>query len=335
MEGGLLMKVFITQNIEQESIELLESKGIEVQTSGVDRPLSRSEFLDGIKDADAIIFVWHTEQMDKEAFEIAKNLKIIARRGVGYDNIDLEEAKKRNIFVTVTPVHTHTIADLTFGLLINAARKIHLADAFVRNGEWTEGGVWVARKFMGYDIHHKKIGIIGLGKIGKNMAKRAKGFDMEVAYFDVNRQPEAEEELGITYSSLDELLAESDFISINCALTESTRNLINGEAINKMKNTAILVVSARGGIVDESALYKALTEGKLGGAGLDVFDPEPIQADNPLLKLDNVVFTPHLGASVQETRVLMAVTAAEEVLRVLKNEQPKFPLFNFNSEVKF
>jgi D-3-phosphoglycerate dehydrogenase len=322
------MKVFITQNIEQESIDLLEANGVEVRTSGVDGPLSREEFLSSITDVDAIIFVWHTEIMDKAAFEVAKNLKIIARRGVGHENIDLEEAKKRNIPVTVTPVHTNTIADLTFGLLINAARKIHLADAFVRNGEWKEAGVSVARKFMGYDVHHKKIGIIGLGKIGKHMVQRAKGFEMEVSYYDVFRQVGYEIEMNIEYKTLDDLLATSDFISINCAFTESTRNLIDAKAIAKMKSNAIIVVSARGGIIDEVALYEALKEKRIAAAGLDVFDPEPIDANSPLLQLENTVFTPHLGASVQETRVLMAVTAAEDVIRVLKNQEPLYPLFS-------
>ena len=327
------MKVFITQTLEKEAIELLETVA-EVKTSGVDRPLTREEFLDGIKDADAVIHVWHTEQMDKEALDAAPNLKIVARRGVGHDNIDSEEASRRGIYTTVTPVHTHTIADLTFGLVINAARKIHLADAFVRSGQWTEGGVWVAQKFMGYDVHHKTIGIIGFGNIGKHLAKRAKGFDMNVLYFDVNRQPEAEKELGVEYASLDTLLANSDFVSVNCALTESTRNLIDREAIAKMKNDAILVVTARGGIVDETALYEALINGELGGAGLDVFEPEPISPDNPLLKLENVVFTPHLGASVSETRVKMAVTAAEDIIRVLSGEKPVYPLVPRQSQVQ-
>lgn len=321
------MKVFITQNIEQEAIDLLEQHGVEVRTSGVDRPLTREEFLSNITDVNAIIFVWHTEIMDEEAFNVAKELKILARRGVGYDNIDLEEAKKRNIPVTVTPVHTNTIADLTFGLIINAARNLHLADAFVRNGEWKEAGVSVARRFMGHDVHHKKIGIIGLGKIGKHMVKRAQGFEMEVSYYDVFRQEEYEKEMNITYKSLDELLRTSDFITINCALTESTRNLIDFDAIAKMKKNAIIVLSARGGIIDEKALYEALKEKRIAAAGLDVFNSEPIEQDNPLLKLDNIVFTPHLGASVQETRVLMAVTAAEEVMRVFQNEEPLYPLF--------
>lgn len=322
------MKVFITQEIEKEAVDLLKTVA-EVKTSGVDRPLTRQEFLDGIKDADAVILVWHTEIMDKEAFDAAPNLKIVARRGVGYDNIDVEEAKRRGIYATVTPVHTNTIADLTFGLCINAARRLHMADAFVRSGQWTEdkSGTWVAKRFMGFDVHHKTMGIIGFGRIGKHMAKRAKGFEMNVLYNDVTRQPDAEKELDVEYASLDKLFAESDFITVNCALTDSTRNLINKESISKMKKNAIIVCSARGGIVDEAALYEALVEGRLGGAGLDVFEPEPIQPDNPLLKLENVTFSPHLGTSVYESRVKMAVTAAEEVMRVFADEKPEFPLW--------
>ena len=321
------MKVFITQEIEQEAIELLKTVA-EVKTSGADGPLTRQEFLDGIKDADAVIMVWHTEMMDKEAFDAAPNLKIVARRGVGYDNIDVAEAKRRGIYVTVTPVHTNTIADLTFGMLINAARKLHLADAFVRSGQWTEdkSGVWVAKRFMGFDVHHKTIGIIGFGRIGKHMAKRALGFEMKVLYHDVNRQPDVEKELGVEYASLDRLYAEADFISVNCALSESTKNLINREAISKMKKNAIIVCSARGGIIDEAALYEALVEGRLGGAGLDVFEPEPIHSDNPLLKLENVTFSPHLGTSVYESRVKMVVTAAEDIIRVFSGEKPEYPL---------
>jgi D-3-phosphoglycerate dehydrogenase len=321
------MKVFITQKLEEEAIALLNGVA-DVQTSGVNRPLSRDEFLVGLKDAEAVILIWHTEQMDKAAFDAAPKLKIVARRGVGYDNIDVEEAKRRGIYVTVTPVHTNTIADLTFGLIINAARRLTLADAFVRGGQWTKerSGTWVANKFMGYDVHHKTIGIIGFGRIGQHMAKRAQGFEMKVLYYDVRRDIQAEKELHAEYVSLDILLRQSDFVSVNCALTESTRHLLDREAIAKMKRSAILVVSARGGIVDESALYEALKEGRLGGAGLDVFEPEPISPDDPLLKLDNVVFSPHMGTNVYETRVLMAVTAAEDVVRVLSGEKPKYSL---------
>ncbi|MGH0348815.1 2-hydroxyacid dehydrogenase [Sinorhizobium meliloti] len=320
------MKVFITQPLEREAITLLENAGIEVVCSGVSRPLTRKEFLDGIADADGVIFVWHTEVLDSEALDHAPKLKIAARRGVGYDNIDIAEAERRGIEVTVTPVHTHTIADLTFGLMINAARKLHHADAFVRSGQWTEAGTWVAQRFIGYDVSYKTIGIIGFGKIGKHMAKRARGFDMEVLYNDVISQPEAEKELGATFVSLDELYARSDFISINCALTEQTRSMIGREAIAKMKDTAVIVLSARGGIVDEEALYEALSTGKLGAAGLDVFEEEPVSLDSPLLKLENTAFSPHLGTSVMETRVRMATTAAEDVIRVLREQAPLYSL---------
>lgn len=320
------MKVFITQPLEHEAVEQLEAAGIEVTCSGVKRPLTRTEFLDGIADADGVIFVWHTEQLDAEAFAHAPRLKIAARRGVGYDNIDLDQARRRGVYVTVTPVHTHTIADLTFGLMINAARKLHLADRFVRDGQWTEAGTWVAQRFMGYDVSYKTMGIVGLGRIGQHMAKRAKGFDMDVRYFDLHRQPQAEKELGVRYVEMDEILAQSDFIALTCALTERTHKLIDAEAIAKMKSTAVLVLSARGGIVDEAALYDALANGRLGAAGLDVFEQEPVQPDNPLLKLENVALSPHLGASVQETRVLMATTAAQDVIRVLDGGQPQFAL---------
>lgn len=320
------MKVFITQPLEREAVALLESAGIEVTCSGVSRPLTRTEFLDGIRDVDAVIFVWHTEQLDAEAMDHAPKLKVAARRGVGYDNIDVKEARRRGIPVTVTPVHTHTIADLTFGLMINAARKLHHADAFVRRGEWTKAGTWVAQKFMGFDVSYKTIGIIGLGKIGKHMAKRARGFEMDVLYNDPVRNPAAEAELGAKFVSLDELYASADFISVNCALTDTSRHMIGRDAISKMKNTAVIVVSARGGIIDEDALYDALSTGRLGAAGLDVFEDEPIRPDHPLLKLENTAFSPHLGTSVQETRVKMATTAAEDVIRILRGEAPVYPL---------
>ncbi|MFC1799040.1 2-hydroxyacid dehydrogenase [Thermodesulfobacteriota bacterium] len=323
------MKVFITQLLEQEAIDIL-SEVAEVKTSGVGRPLTRKEFLDGIKDADAVIHVWHTEIMDEAAMDSAPNLKVISRRGVGYDNIDIDAATRRGIFVTYTPVHIATISDLTFGLIINAARRLHRADAFVRSGAWTEGGSWVAKKFMGYDVNHKNLGIIGLGRIGYEVAKRGKGFDMKVKYYDVVKKSDAEKELNIEYSDLEELIKTSDFIAVTCAKTEKTKNLMNAERISMMKEGAILVVSARGGIVDEKALYKALKSGKLGGAGLDVFEPEPIDKNDPLLKLDNVMFTPHLGTTVLGTRINMAVSLAEDIVSIFKGQEPKY---SFNKDV--
>jgi len=320
-----MKKVFATQPLENEAVQMMKAFA-DVHDSGVDRPLTREEFLRGIDGADAVILVWHTEVMDKEAYDAAPNLKIVARRGVGYDNIDVEEATRRGIYVTVCPIHTPTIADLNFGLILNAARRLHRADAFVRTGQWTEGGTWVARKFMGYDVHHKTLGILGLGRIGYEVGKRGRGFDMRVIYHDLVRKEDAEKELGFEFVDFDTLLASSDFLSINCSLNESTRGLIDADAISKMKDGAIIVVTARGGIVDQRALYEALKSGKLGGAGLDVFDPEPIEPDDPLLSLDNVVFTPHLGTSVHETRVKMATTVAEDVIRALTGKRPRYLL---------
>lgn len=319
------MKVFLTQWLDEKAVDHLKTVA-DVVCPKMGEPLTRQEFLDGIKDADAVVLTWHTDHMDKEAFEVAKKLKVVSRRGVGYDNIDIKEATRRGVRVTYVPVHTPTIADLTFGLIICAGRRIHVADNFVRSGQWTAGGTWVAHKFMGYDIHHKRLGIIGLGRIGFEVAKRGKGFDMEVIYNDVMRKPELEKKIGIRYASLDELIETSDYISVNCALNDTTRGLINVDKINRMKTGAIVVVSARGGIVDEMAVYEALVSGKLGGAGFDVFEEEPIRPDHPLLKLENVVFTPHLGTSVADMRVKMEMTVAEDVVRVLKGEAPMFAL---------
>lgn len=321
------MKVFLTQPLEPSAVELLKTVA-DVEMNSTGRPLTREQFLDAIKDADAVVLTWHTDQMDKEAFAVAKRLKVVARRGVGYDNIDLEEATARRIPVTFCPVHTPTIADLTFGLILCAARRIHAADRFVRNGEWTAGGTWVAYKFMGFDVHHKTLGIIGLGRIGAEVAKRARGFDMRVLYNDVVRKPELESSLGVVYAELEDLLREADFVSVNCALNDSTRGLIGEREISLMKTNAVLVVTARGGIVDQTALYNALVQGKLGGAGLDVFEQEPIPPDDPLLRLDNVVFTPHLGTSVADMRERMALVVAEDVVRVLKGEKPVYQLNN-------
>lgn len=324
------MKVFITQTLEPEAVAIV-GRVAEVACPGHANPLTREEFLSGIADADAVILVWHTETMDQEAFDRAPRMKVVVRRGVGVDNIDLAEATRRGVYVACSPVHVGTIADNAFALLMCAARKIPQAHQFVKSGQWTEGGTWVAFKFMGHDVHHTTLGIIGMGRIGQEVAKRALGFDMKVRYYDVVRRPDVEARLGITYSPLEELLAEADFVSLNCALTESTYHLINERTIGLMKPTAIVVNTSRGPTVDLEALYRALKEGRLGGAALDVFDPEPLPVDHPILSLDNVVVTPHLGTSAMGTRVRMAEVAAEGVVSVLTGEEPEFLL---NPEVR-
>jgi glyoxylate reductase len=184
---------------------------------------------------------------------------------------------------------------------------------------------------MGQDVHHSTLGIIGLGRIGQEVAKRALGFDMKVMYYDTVRRPEVEAKMGITFAPLEELLASADFISLNCALNESTHHLINKRTLSLMKKTAILVNTSRGPTVDLDALYQALKDGRLGGAGLDVFEPEPLPANHPILTLGNVVFTPHLGTSTMGTRIRMAETTARGAVSVLSGEEPEFLL---NSEVR-
>jgi lactate dehydrogenase-like 2-hydroxyacid dehydrogenase len=324
------MKVFMTQDMEKEGVAILKQVA-EVVSPPHLNPLKREEFLSGIADADGAIMVWHTEMMDREAFDRAPKLKVVARRGVGYDNIDVAEATRRGVYVSVCPMHVATIADTAFGLLMCAARRFARADHFVRTGQWTEGGSWVAFKFMGQEVNHSILGIIGLGRIGQEVAKRATGFDMKVLYYDEVRQPAIEAKTGITYVPLEELLATADFISLNCALNESTHHLINERTLRLMKPTAILINTSRGETVDLEALYIALKEGRLGGAGLDVFDPEPLPVDHPLLTLENVVFTPHLGTSTLGSRRLMAETVAQSVVDVLSGKEPKFLL---NPEVR-
>ena len=189
----------------------------------------------------------------------------------------------------------------------------------------------MAYKFMGQDVHHSRHGIIGLGRIGQEVAKRALGFEMEVVYYDTVRRPEVEAKMGIVFAPLEELLAEADFIFIHCDLNKPTLYLINERTLSLMKPTAILVNTSRGPMVDLDALYRALKDGRLGGAGLDVFEPEPVPADHPILTLENVVFTPHLGTSTRGSRIRMAETAARGVTSVLLGEEPEFLL---NPEVR-
>lgn len=319
------MKVYIAQPIQPEGVEILKQVA-EVRSNPEGRPQTRAEFLAQIPDVDAVILPWHTEVMDKEAIGIAKNLKVIGRHGVGYENIDLEAAADRGIYVTFTPVHTPTVADTAFVLLMTAARRIAEADRFVKSGKWTVGGEWVAWQHMGLDIHHKTVGIIGCGRIGANVARRAHGFDMRILYYDEVAQPEVEKQTGAVRVGLEQLLREADFVSVNCALNEKTRGLMGAKQFALMKPTAVFVNTARGPIVDQAALADALKSRRIAAAGLDVFVEEPIRPGDPLLSLDNVVLLPHIGSAAIEMRRKMAVTVAEDVVSVLTGTKPIYLL---------
>ncbi|MGC8842726.1 MAG: 2-hydroxyacid dehydrogenase, partial [bacterium] len=240
---------------------------------------------------------------------------------VGYDNIDVKEATRRKIMVTNTPgVLTETTADLTFALILATARRLVEADKFTRSGKWKS---WGPMLFLGRDVYGATLGIIGMGRIGQAVARRAKGFNMKIIYYSRRRNEEAEKELGAEYRELHSLLKEADIITIHTPLTEETYHLIGEKELSLMKPSAILINTARGAVVDQRALFKALKEKRIFGAGLDVYEKEPIDADDPLLELDNVVVLPHIGSATVETRGRMARMAAENLLAGLRGEIPQ------------
>lgn len=245
-------------------------------------------------------------------------LRIISNYGVGVDHIQVEDATARKIPVGNTPsVLDGATADMGMTLLLAAARRLVEGDRYARSPAFTE---FDPGYMLGREAHSSVLGIIGLGAIGRQVAKRAAGFDMTVLYHNRRRKPDAEEALGVAYRSFDDLLAESDYVMLCCPLTAETRNLIDEPALAKMKPTATLVNIARGGVVETDALYRALRDGVIGSAGLDVTEPEPLPRDHPLLELDNVTIAPHLGSATVETRGMMAANSVENLLRGLRGE---------------
>jgi len=262
-----------------------------------------------------------SDKIDAEVFDGAPNLKIVAQMAVGFDNINAEEATKRGIYVTNTPgVLTETTADFAWALLMAVARRIVEADKYVRSGNWKVG--WHSMMIQGRDVYRATIGIVGLGRIGGSIAKRAKGFDMKALYYDVVRRPDLEKEHNIQFTDMDVLFQKADFITINVPLTKGTYHLVDEKKLRMMKKTAFLINNARGPVVDEKALYKALKEGWIAGAGLDVFEQEPTQKENPLLKLDNVVVAPHISSASYETRSRMAEMVAENLVAFFERKTP-------------
>jgi glyoxylate reductase len=284
-----------------------------------DVPVPRAVLEEKIVEADGL-YCMLTERIDEPLLERAKKLKVVSNMAVGYNNIDVKAARARGIKVCNTPgVLTETTADLTFALLTATARRLIEASDFLRRGEWK---TWSPMLLTGQDVYGATMGIVGLGRIGEALARRARGFDMRVLYYSRSRKPEAEERLGLVHAELDTLLRESDFVCIMTPYTPETHHLIGERELSLMKPTAILINTARGGIVDEQALYRALKNGIIRAAGLDVFEQEPVPTDHPLLTLPNVVALPHIGSASVATRVRMAELAAENLLKVLAGEQP-------------
>jgi len=313
-------KVYITRKIPSAALERIR------QSCNVDMweeeniPVPRHILEEKVKEIDGL-YCLLTESIDDSLLSLAPKLKVVSNMAVGHNNIDVESATRRGIMVTNTPgVLTETTADLTFALLMATARRLVESSEFLRKGEWK---TWSPMLLTGQDVYGSTMGIIGLGRIGESLAKRAKGFDMRILYHNRSRKIEAEERLGIEYADLETLLRESDFVCVMTPYSSETRNLIGEKELSLMKNTAILINTARGGIVNEDALYQALKQGTIWAAGLDVFEEEPVKLDHPLLTLSNVVTLPHIGSASIQTRTLMAQLAATNLLQALVGEVPE------------
>jgi len=312
-------KVFVTRKILEEGLNMLKER-YDVEVSDYDGIIPREMLLEKVKGADALLSLL-TDNIDAEVMDAAgPNLKIIANYAVGYNNIDVEEATKRGIMVTNTPgVLTETTADFAWTLLMAIARRIVEADKFVREGKFRG---WEPMLLLGTDVFGATLGIVGFGRIGQAMARRALGFNMRVLYYDNSRIDEQiEKELKATFVDLPTLLKESDFVTLHVPLTKQTHHLIGEKELKMMKKDAYLINTARGPVVDEKALVKALKEGWIKGAALDVFENEP-EIEPELLKLDNVVLAPHIASASYATRSKMSVMVAENIIKALNGEVP-------------
>ncbi len=313
-------KVLVTRTIPEVGLRRLEEFDVTVLSES---PPERGELLEAVRGA-AGILPTVTETVDAELMDAAgDDLKVVANMAVGYDNVDVEAATERGVVVTNTPeVLNETTADTAFMLLLAAARRLGEAERLLRSGGWE---AWGPMQLTGPDVWGKKLGIVGFGRIGQAVARRARGFDMEVLYHDQYRNEEAERELETRYLELEVLLGTCDFVSIHTPLTPETRHLIGAGELERMKPESVLVNSSRGPVVDESALADALAERRIFAAGLDVYEDEPEVHPN-LLELENVVLAPHIGSASIETRDKMAVLAAENIVAVLSGEDPKTPV---------
>lgn len=312
-----LPQVFVTRHIAEEALAMLK-KEAKVLVWEEDSPIPRQVLLKRVKGVDGLLCLL-TERIDKDLLDVTPGLRAISNMAVGYDNVEVAEVTKRGIPVGYTPdVLTQTCADFAFALLLAAARRIAEADRFVREGRWKS---WSPTMLLGQDIHEATLGIVGLGRIGLEVAKRARGFDMRVAYFSRTRRWYEEERYSLEFiPELHILLANADFVSLHVPLTSETRHLIGEKELASMRPTAILINTTRGPVVDQKALYHALRNKTIAGAAIDVAEVEPIPPDDPLLRLDNLLITPHIASASGATRRKMAVMAAGNLLAGLKGK---------------
>ena len=313
-------KVYVTRRIAQEALDII-NKVAEVEVWWEELPPSYEVLLEKVRDIDGLLALL-TDRIDVTLMAAAPKLKVVSNLAVGYDNIDIMEATRRGIVVGNTPgVLTETTADLAFALLMAAARRVVEADDYTRKGKWKTWGPMI---LLGQDIHHATLGIIGLGRIGAELAQRANGFSMKVIYYDeLRRSDEEESKLGVEYvPELTKLLSRADFISVHVPLTAKTRHLIGAAEFALMRPTAVFINTSRGSVVDQKALYEALKSRQIFAAAVDVTVVEPIPQDDPLLNLDNIIITPHIASASFATRTEMAIMAVENLIAGLRGQVP-------------
>lgn len=311
-------KVYIARHIPDE-VERYIAEFCDYEKWEHEEDIPRDILLDKLKDKEGVILSGYA--VDEELLKQAPKLRVVSNISVGYNNFDLKAMKARNIIGTNTPgVLDDTVADLIFGLILSCARRITELDDYVKNFKWKAD---ITEDLFGMDVHHATLGIIGMGRIGEAVAKRAGlGFDMEVLYHNRNRKIEAEKRLNVKYCDFQSLLKLSDFIVLMTPLNKETYHIIDFEEFDLMKKTAVFINASRGQTVNEKALTDALQNKKISGAGLDVYETEPISYDNPLLKLPNVVTLPHIGSATKKTRSDMAMAAAVNLIKALSGEIP-------------
>jgi len=313
-------RIYITRRLPEEAVAPLRDEYEVRMWEEEAKSVPRDVLVEEAASAHAL-WTMLSDTIDRELIEQAPQLEVISNLAVGYNNIDIEAAKERGIIVTNTPdVLTETTADLAFGLMMMTARRLGEAERDLRAGEWKS---WTPMGYVGMDLYRAKLGIIGMGRIGEAVARRARGFDMDVLYHNRTRRHESESMYGFVYAELDELLEQSDFVVVLAPLTEETRGMLGAEQFAKMKSTSIFINVARGEIVDETALYEALNEQRIWAAGLDVFAKEPVAMDHPLLTLPNVTTLPHIGSASIKTRLAMMALNREAIMNVLDGDEPK------------
>jgi glyoxylate reductase len=323
-------RVYVTRQFPGKGLGIL-SRHCDILINEKETPPSRGEMIRNVRGVDGILCML-SDRIDRKVMEAAgPQLQVISSYSTGFEHIDVSEATSRRICVTFTAdILAEAAADLTFALVLACARRLVAGDKLVRAGKWKVG--WTPDLLLGTDVYGMTLGIVGLGRIGSAVARRAKGFGMHVLYNNRSRDEAKELQLGVKYARLEALLSQSDFVCIHTSLNKSNVHMIDMSAFKKMKQTAYLINTSRGQVVDERALIRALRQRRIAGAGLDVYEREPLPRSSPLLRLDNVILLPHIGSATLQTRSMMGEVAAQNLIDVLEGRKPQ-DRFVVNPEV--